>query len=161
MRINAIVDDSIVDGPGLRLAVFVQGCRRNCPGCHNPQTHDPDGGYDMDVEDIVAMAKKNRLLRGVTVTGGEPLDQIDDVAKLARLAKRKGLDVWVYTGYSWEDVLAMPSGKALLENVDVIVTEPFVEELKSLGLRWRGSTNQHVIDVQLSLRIGACVLWEK
>ena len=160
MRVNAIVDDSIVDGPGLRLAVFAQGCSRNCPGCHNPQTHDYNGGYYMDVDDIIAMARKNPLLRGITITGGEPLDQASEAALLAYAAQAEGLDVWVYTGYSWDEVMAMDEGKQLLYCTDVIVTEPFVEDRKSLGLKWRGSTNQHVIDVQLSLKVGACILWE-
>ena len=160
MRVNAIVDDSIVDGPGLRLAVFAQGCKRNCPGCHNPQTHDYNGGYEISAIEIMGIARRNPLLRGITVTGGEPLDQMEGVLDLVYQAKEHGLDVWVYTGYSWDEVLAMPGGIRLLHFVDVIVTEPFVEDMKSLGLKWRGSTNQHVIDVQLSLKVGACILWE-
>lgn len=158
MRVNAIVEDSIVDGPGLRLAVFVQGCSRGCPNCHNPQTHDPSGGYDISIDDI--MAKRNPMLRGITISGGEPLNQAEEAYKLAVLAKTEGLDVWVYTGYSWDEVMDIPYGRELLAWTDVIVTEPFVEDRKSLGLKWRGSTNQHVIDVQTSLKMGTCVLWE-
>lgn len=162
LRINGIVEDSIVDGPGLRLAVFVQGCHRHCPGCHNPQTWDPFAGYEMDVEEIIDIAKANKLLRGITITGGEPFEQARACAALAERAHDEGLDVWVFTGCDFDRMLWMGRNGAikLLREADVIVDGVFKEELKSYDLKWRGSSNQRVIDVRKTLNREP-VLWEE
>ena len=102
IRINGIVNDSIVDGPGLRLAVFVQGCSHRCPGCHNPQTHDPQGGAVRDTGEVIRLMDANPLLDGITLSGGEPFEQAAACLALARAARERGLSVWAYSGYTLE-----------------------------------------------------------
>ncbi len=151
LRINGIVNDSIVDGEGIRLTIFTQGCPHHCPHCHNPQTHDFKGGYDIEIKKIISMMKENLLLDGITLSGGEPMEQADTCAILAEEAKKMGLNVWVYTGYTWEE-LQKESQKRLLCFTDVLVDGAFIYELRSLELRFKGSANQRIIDVPKSLQ---------
>ena len=161
MRIASYIQDSIVDGPGLRFTLFTQGCPHRCPGCHNPQTHDPGGGSEMSVGEIVGLILKNPLTDGVTFSGGEPFAQAEDCAAIARAVRAKGLDVWAYSGYTFEQLLAGTDGmRELLSLCDVLVDGPFVLAERSLSLRWRGSANQRVIDVPRSLAEGRAVLFE-
>lgn len=161
MRIANTVNDSIVDGPGLRFTVFTQGCPHHCPGCHNPDTHDPQGGTEVPVEDLAAMMGKNPLIQGLTLSGGEPFAQAADCARLAKAAHAVGWTVWTYTGYLFETILAKedPAWRALLEETDVLVDGPFLEKEKSYELRFRGSRNQRLIQVKESLAQGKAVLW--
>lgn len=161
-QLSGLVNDSIVDGPGLRLSVFMQGCPYHCPGCHNPQTHDPQGGKAADTEDILAKLKSNPLLDGLTLSGGEPLLQPEAAAIMAEQAKDLGLNVWCYTGSTFEEILKSESKAVgrLLSLLDVLVDGPFVEAQKSLDVVWRGSPNQRLIDVQASLKEGKTVLWQ-
>ena len=147
MRIAGIVNDSIVDGPGLRLAIFAQGCPHHCPGCHNPESHDFAGGSDMDTEKIIARMDANPLLDGITLTGGEPFEQPDACRILADAAHARGLNVWAYSGYTFEHLCAVPEKRRLLEACDVLVDGPFLLEERSLDLRFRGSKNQRVLKV--------------
>lgn len=162
MRIANIVQDSIVDGPGLRFVVFVQGCTHGCKGCHNPDTHDPGGGREMSVGEILEMIWKNPLVSGLTISGGEPFDQAWDCSQLARAASDMGLDVWVYTGYRYEDIVAanLPEWDRLLMLTDVLVDGPFIESQKSYEAKFRGSTNQRLIDMGWTAIGGEIVLWE-
>lgn len=147
MRIAGIVNDSIVDGPGLRLAIFAQGCPHHCPGCHNPESHDFAGGSDMDTEKIIARMDANPLLDGITLTGGEPFEQPEACRILADAAHARGLNVWAYSGYTFEQLCAVPEKRRLLEACDVLVDGPFLLEDRSLDLRFRGSKNQRVLKV--------------
>ena len=147
MRIAGIVNDSIVDGPGLRLAIFAQGCPHHCPGCHNPESHDFAGGSDMDTEKIIARMDANPLLDGITLTGGEPFEQPDAFRILADAAHARGLNVWAYSGYTFEQLCAVPEKRRLLEACDVLVDGPFLLAERSLDLRFRGSKNQRVLKV--------------
>lgn len=159
-RIAGTVNDSIVDGPGFRFAVFAQGCSHCCPGCQNPQTWDAEGGETAATEELLARIDKNPLLRGVTLSGGEPFEQPAPMAELAQECRARGLDVWCYTGYLYEEIAEGALGeeaRALLEACDVLVDGPFIESEKTLGLRWRGSANQRVIDVPASLAAGKAV----
>jgi len=160
LRVFGIVSDSIVDGPGLRLSVFTQGCPHGCPGCHNPESHDPSGGRDAAVADIVLEAKKNPLLSGVTLTGGEPMQQAAACAALVRLLPRH-LNVWVFSGYTYEEILQ--SGDAdrlsLLNAADVLVDGRFVLAKRSLSLPFRGSANQRLIDLNETRKTGRVTLW--
>lgn len=151
IRLSGIVNDSIVDGPGFRLTVFVQGCPHNCRGCHNPQTHDVNGGYMADTDDILAMARKNPLLDGLTFSGGEPFLQPLPLADLAKKAHLAGYNIICYTGFLYEQLIGDAEKMKLLENVDILIDGPFVEEEKSLLLAFRGSANQRLIDVKRSL----------
>lgn len=157
-RLAGVVNDSIVDGPGLRLAVFAQGCPHHCPECHNPQSHDFDGGEWGDTDEILRIAEDNCLLDGITLTGGEPFCQPEACAELARGAHELGLNVWVYTGYLFENLLnGTDAQRELLKNADVLVDGPFLIAQKSMDVRFRGSRNQRLIDVQKSLNAGYAV----
>lgn len=156
IRIADIVQDSIVDGAGIRLAIFVQGCPHNCKGCHNPGTHDFSGGKEMDVAQIINAMDSNPMLDGITLSGGEPFCQPEACLEIAKAAHERGLNVWAYSGWMFYD-LALDAGKrALLEEVDVLVDGRYIEDLRTLGLLYRGSSNQRLVDVKRSLK-DACV----
>ena len=165
MRIAGIVKESVVDGPGLRAVVVFQGCPHQCPGCHNPETWDPNGGYEATAEEIWAALgyDENPLLSGITLTGGEPLLQPAAALALARMARARGGNVLLYTGYTWEEILSLPSGtvKELLTHLELVVDGPFRQDEKEEGLVFRGSRNQRIIKVQPSLARGEIVLWDK
>ena len=163
ISLSGISGDSIVDGPGLRLTIFTQGCPHHCPGCHNPQTHDPNGGSWADTVDILAAAAENPLLDGITLSGGDPFLQPVPCLALAEGAHRLGLNVWTYTGYTWEALLQENDAEklALLKETDVLVDGPFLLAERSLELRFCGSRNQRLIDVKKSLAQNKIVLWEE
>lgn len=153
LRLNGTADDSIVDGPGIRLALFTQGCGRACPGCHNPESQPYMGGYTVSSGELFAMVEANPLLAGVTLSGGEPFDQAEALLPFVRRLRteRPALSVWAYSGYLLEELMAdIPSHAAheLLELCDVLVDGPYDEQLRSLELQWRGSSNQRVIDLR-------------
>ena len=160
MRIFGLVQDSIVDGPGFRFSCFVQGCPHGCPGCHNPDSHAPQGGKEMTVEAVEAELLKNPLTDGLTLSGGEPFAQAEDCLKLAKTAHAHGLNVWSYSGWTFEYLRdqGTEAQGALLAELDVLVDGPFLLEERTLALPWRGSRNQRVIDVPASLAAGQAVL---
>lgn len=160
IRIAGTVNDSIVDGPGFRYTVFTQGCPHGCPGCHNPQTHDPRGGRDADTAELVRAMEGNPLLDGLTLSGGEPFAQPEACLELARAAHGLGLNVWAYSGYTFDELMCMdnPAVRALLERCDVLVDGRFVRAERTLELRFRGSKNQRLIDVKRSLAEGRAAL---
>ena len=162
MRIFGTVEDSIVDGPGLRYSVFVQGCPHHCPGCHNPESHDFTGGKTADTAELIKPLQKNPLLDGLTLSGGDPMCQAQGCRILAEAAHAARMNVWCYTGYTWE-VLHQendPARMALLKELDVLVDGPFILAQRSLELKYCGSRNQRLIDVQKSLAAGEVVLWQ-
>ena len=163
ISLSGVTGDSIVDGPGLRLTIFTQGCLHHCPGCHNPQTHDPEGGSWAETEDILAAAAENPLLDGITLSGGDPFLQPVPCLALAEGAHKIGLNVWTYTGYTWEALWEenAPEKIALLKETDVLVDGPFLLAERSLELRFCGSRNQRLIDVKKSLAEDKVVLWEE
>lgn len=165
INIYGLVPDSIVDGPGLRYSIFVQGCTHHCPGCHNPESQPLTEGTMMDLEDILADITANKLIQGVTFSGGEPFEQPEACAALAKALKEAGYDLWAYTGYLFEDLLHgegddAQGRRAFLEQLDVLVDGPFVESLKSYDAKWCGSTNQRLIDVPKSLVRETAVEWK-
>lgn len=153
IRVAGIVKESIVDGPGIRYVVFTQGCKHNCPGCHNPQTHSFEGGSMMDVGIILQQIKENPLLDGITLSGGEPLEQAEELAELAAKVKEMKLSVIIYTGYTYEQIIEnsenRPGWKRLLQYTDILVDGPFMQELADPLLPFRGSSNQRVINLKL------------
>lgn len=159
MRIAGLVQDSIVDGTGLRFTVFTQGCPHRCEGCHNPETHDPNGGREIPVEEVIRQMLSNPLTDGVTLSGGEPFSQPKDCLMIAEAAKKAGLNVWTYTGYTFEYLLnsSEPDVKELLKLTDVLIDGPFILTERSLSLKWRGSKNQRVLDIKKSLEAGHAV----
>jgi len=157
VRVAGIITDSVVDGPGVRFVVFAQGCPHHCPGCHNPQTWEPQGGKEMTVREILKMLKKRlKYIKGITLSGGEPFLQAEEMAQLAGEAKKLGLDVVTYTGYRYEELLALntPGCQELLENTDILIDGPFIQELKDISLPFRGSSNQRLIDLAATRRQG-------
>ncbi len=160
LRIADIVNDSIVDGPGLRLTVFVQGCIHNCKGCHNPLTHDINGGTIVDSDDILNKFFENPLLDGITFSGGEPFLQPEPLSVIAKKIKEKGFNVIVYTGFLWEKLMEdKEKYMCLLKYTDVLIDGPFIEEQKSYELEFKGSKNQRTIDVAKSLIENNVVLY--
>ena len=207
IRLFGTVNDSIVDGPGMRFSVFVQGCSHHCPGCHNPESWAFDAGEEVAIDDVVARIFENKLVSGVTLSGGDPFEQPAACAEIARRVKAAGRNVWVYTGYLYEDLLQQistlpddavalaeagadagadaeegvdiataanevakaPSAaererleavRNLLAYADVLVDGPFVQAKRSLGLKYRGSSNQRLIDMNKTRKAGRVVLWQ-
>ena len=160
MKIFGLVQDSIVDGPGFRFSCFVQGCPHHCPGCHNPESHDPAGGREMTVEEVAKELLKNPLTDGLTLSGGEPFTQPEDCLRLAKIAHENKLNVWSYSGWTFEYLRdqGTEAQKALLNELDVLVDGPFLLEQRTLSLPWRGSKNQRVVDVPASLAAGEAVI---
>jgi anaerobic ribonucleoside-triphosphate reductase activating protein len=148
LRIAGIVEESIVDGPGIRLTVFTQGCSHHCPGCHNPQTHDYKGGYEISIDEIVDMVRENPLLDGITLSGGEPFDQAEACSTLARKIKELGLSVVVYTGYEFEYLLSGKEYDGLLLEADILIDGRFDVNRRDLTQAFKGSTNQRIIDIR-------------
>lgn len=150
LQINSIVSESVVDGPGIRLVVFVQGCPHQCIGCHNPQTHDFNGGSWITEESILQQIQDNPLLSGVTFSGGEPFCQPGALARIASRIHELGLDVLVYSGFTLEQLCEMArqdkAVAALLAQTDTLVDGPFILAERDLTLPFRGSRNQRLID---------------
>lgn len=155
LRIAGVIRESIVDGPGIRFVVFAQGCPHRCEGCHNPQTWDFNGGSAASPQKLIEEIKKNPLVSGVTLSGGEPFCQPEGMAELAALCKESGFNVIAYTGYLFEDLIekskSTPAIMDFLRQIDVLVDGPFVTALKSYALKFMGSSNQRAIDVKKSL----------
>lgn len=160
LRVAGVVPESIVDGPGIRYAVFVQGCPHRCPGCHNPETHPMEGGSEIDTETLFAAFQRNPLLKGITLSGGEPFCQAAALAQLAALVHGAGKDVVVFTGYVYEDLLRMedPAVRALLDETDLLIDGPYLEAQRDLELHFRGSANQRLIDMPQTRQAGRVVL---
>ncbi len=180
LRTAGIMRESIVDGPGIRFAIFCQGCPHNCPGCHNPGTHDFSGGKDISILRIKEEIDKDPILRGVTFSGGEPMCQPEAFLELAKLIKGgadaegreagrangrgKPLDIMIYTGYTFEELSEKRKTNAaidgLLEICDYLVDGRFVLAQRDLTLRFRGSQNQRFIDMNRTRAEGRIVLAE-
>lgn len=164
-KIAGIQEESIVDGPGLRLVIFFQGCPHKCKGCHNPETWSKRGGYVRNIEEVMDLVHRNPMIKAVTFSGGEPLAQSHAVAELAERLKAEGYDLWLYTGYSWEILTRWlkdaenESIRKILHNVDVVVDGNFQEDKKSLELKFRGSSNQRLIHVLSSITYGRVIEW--
>ena len=160
LNIAGFNKNSITDGPGFRFVIFAQGCIHNCKGCHNPETHAFGVGTDYTAAEIIAMIKKNPMIKGVTLSGGDPFCQAENFAKLAAELKRQGYEICAFTGYLFENIIKdkTDSKYKLLENVDILIDGPFIESEKSLELRFKGSRNQRTIDVAKSLEKGCAVL---
>ena len=153
--------DSIVDGPGIRTVIWTLGCSHNCKGCHKPPTHDFKGGFLVNTDEI--NKKLDTLLgqQGITLSGGDPMFQAKACAQIAAHAKEKGLNVWCYTGFTYEEVLKSKEMMELLKYTDVLVDGKFKIDEFSLNLDFRGSRNQRIIDVQKSLKENKIVLIDK
>lgn len=161
IRVAGLVSDSIVDGPGLRYAIFTQGCPHCCEGCHNPDTHDPKGGYEVEISQILKEIDSNPLLDGITLTGGEPLMQADNLIPLVQQVKARNLSVVLYSGYTFEEIMENDSFQRLVLLCDILIEGRFEQEKRSLDLLYKGSANQRIIDLKKTLEDGRIQLWEQ
>ncbi|MDP4179195.1 MAG: anaerobic ribonucleoside-triphosphate reductase activating protein [Bacillota bacterium] len=161
VRLSGIAYESLVNGPGIRRVLFAQGCKHNCKGCFNQDTHSLEGGELVDMDKIICDIKKSFIINGVTFSGGDPLEQADKFSYIAKEVKKAGLNIWTYTGYTFEYILEhkdeKKGWKELLNNIDVLVDGKFDEGKKDDTIRFRGSANQRIIDVQKSLIAGKAV----
>ncbi len=159
IRVAGIVSDSITDGPGLRLTLFVQGCERNCQGCHNQSALALDGGNLYTAQEIMDKIKKNPILSGVTFSGGEPMLQAEALLPLARMIKDVGLDLAIYTGFTFEELINHGNALVLelLSLANTLIDGPFILSKKSLKLSFRGSSNQRIINLKESMKQGIAV----
>ena len=157
IRILDILEETMADGPGFRTSIYCAGCAHHCPGCHNPQSWDEEGGEPVSVDvlfDEIVDADMN-----VTFTGGDPMLHPEGFIELARMIKQKtDKTIWCYTGYRFEDLLQHPTRRALVELCDVVVDGRYIEAERDLSLRFRGSRNQRIIDVPRSLQGTICTL---
>lgn len=158
LNLSGIVEDSIVDGPGIRTTIFSQGCPHHCPGCHNPETWEFGCGTQMEEKDILTIVQSNPLCKGVTFSGGEPFSQAESFTKLAKMLKADGYEVASYSGFTFEQLLyGTKEQQELLKNIDVLIDGPFISAQKSLTISFRGSKNQRILDVPASLTAGEAV----
>ncbi len=164
IRIANYINDSIVDGPGIRFTIFFQGCAHKCKGCFNQETWDFNLGKDIEEEELMKIIKNNCLISGVTFSGGDPFYQISGALKMAKLIKENNYHLMCYTGFLFEELIEMSKNnlelKELLNLIDTIVDGPFIEELKSLDLNFKGSKNQRIINVKKTLSSNEIVLEE-
>ena len=147
---------SIVDGPGIRAVLWTQGCPHNCPNCHNPETHSYDGGFATNTSEIKKQLDTLDIEEGITFSGGDPFEQVEACLEIAKYSKEKGLNIWCYTGNTYEELMKKsetnPLVMSFLKEIDVLVDGRFIQQQKSLEVKFRGSTNQRLIDVKKTLK---------
>ena len=157
--------DSIVDGPGLRAVLWTQGCSHHCPGCQNPQTWDFNGGGLVPIDMVKEARDELEYQDGITVSGGDPMFQPEACNELAEYCKSKGLNIWVYTGFTFEELMEIAKKKPIylefLNKIDVLVDGRFIESQRDLNLLFRGSANQRLIDIPKTLKKGEIVLFDE
>lgn len=149
LRVLNIMEGTSVDGSGLRTSIYFAGCDHHCPGCHNPQSWPHDAGTPMEIDEIMAVVEANGF--NVTFSGGDPMYHAQELLPLARLLRSRGYKIWCYTGFLFEQLLDMPAHRELLGYIEVLVDGPFIESLRDISLRFRGSSNQRLILVGPSL----------
>ena len=154
LRVAGMIEESIVDGPGLRFVLFLQGCHMHCPGCQNPQTWDFEGGTPVVAQDILSRIQGDPLVHGITFSGGEPFEQAEALVPLAAELKLRGYHLMAFSGYTFEQLVQKPECRGLLSLLDLLVDGPFLEEQKSLELRFRGSRNQRILNMEASRNAG-------
>ena len=159
LRILHIVEGTSVDGPGLRTSIYMAGCNHHCPGCHNPASWNPQGGEERSLDELMQVIAYNEA--PVTLSGGDPLQQPEGTRDLiSRIKHELGYNVWCYTGYTWEEIVNDPKLFKVVQELDVLVDGPFKMAERDISLRFRGSRNQRLIDVQRTLDTGVLTLWQ-
>ena len=165
IRLAGIAYESLVNGPGMRRVFFSQGCKHNCIGCFNPDTHSFTGGEEKDMDELIQDVLDNPILRGVTFSGGDPFERAEEFSYMAKKFKENNLSVWSFTGYTIEYILEQIDNRKgfrdLLENLDVLIDGKFEKMLSREGLKFRGSSNQRIINVQETLNKGKVILMEE
>lgn len=157
--------ESIVDGDGVRVVIFFSGCNHHCKGCHNPETHDFNAGRLFSTElqkQIAEYVRETPFISGVTLSGGDPMYSAESIIPFLKELKSlsPASTIWVYSGFTYEEITADPSMRKLLEMCDVLVDGPFILEQRDITLSYRGSRNQRIIDVQASQKAGKIVLYQ-
>ena len=163
IRVCGVEAESIVDGPGFRYVLFVQGCPHRCEGCHNPESHDFNSGYDMTVGEVYQEFLSNPHLKGITLSGGEPFCQPEALLELVKLIKQDpSKDVMSYSGFTYEELRNMnnPAVDGLLDELSILVDGRFEIAQRNLTLVYRGSDNQRVIDMKRTREEGKVVLYQ-
>ena len=153
---------SIVDGLGIRAVLWTQGCPHNCPGCHNPETHSYDDGTLIDISEIKKQLNSLDIEEGLTLSGGDPFEQIESCLDIAKYSQSIGLNVWCYTGYTYEELMKKSEINPLIipfiKEIDILVDGRFIQKQRSLEAKFRGSKNQRLIDVKKTLKSKKVVL---
>lgn len=159
IRIAGIIKESITDGEGLRLVVFAQGCKHQCPGCHNPDTHPFEGGHNILEDEIIALILENPLLDGITFSGGDPFFQAEAFLELSLLIREKVIPhsphftIMAYTGFTYEKLMENSSlYLPLLKEIDVLIDGPYVQSQRTLNLSFVGSGNQRILDIKETIK---------
>ncbi|WP_297633753.1 anaerobic ribonucleoside-triphosphate reductase activating protein [uncultured Clostridium sp.] len=164
IRLAGIAYESLVNGPGMRRVFFSQGCKHKCRGCFNPDTHSFSSGEEMDMDELIEDVLDNPILKGVTFSGGDPIERAEEFSYMAKKFKENGLSVWSFTGYTMEYLLEhleeMKGVKELFENLDVLIDGKFEKDLMEEGLKFKGSSNQRTIDVRETLKQNKIILVE-
>lgn len=151
----------MVDGPGFRTSIYCAGCNHQCPGCHNPQSWAFDGGREMTTQQLMKIIVADPFAN-VTFSGGDPMFQPEGFTQLAKaIRQRTDKTIWCFTGFTFEALMRHPQRRKLVEQIDVLVDGPYIERLRDPDLRFRGSSNQRIIDIPASLRAGRVVLWKQ
>ncbi len=159
LKVYGTVNDSIVDGPGLRYVVFTQGCPHRCLGCHNPKSHDNNDGYWVNIDDLLLEIDKNSLLDGVTISGGEPFVQAKSLIPFVEEIHKRHLHIMIYSGYTFEEIISLGKDeRKLLSLCHTLVDGRYIQSLRSLSLRYKGSSNQRIINIPLSLQQNKVIL---
>lgn len=158
IHVMDIVPGTSVDGPGLRTSIYLSGCRHHCPGCHNPHTWDFAQGTPMTVDEIMQIVEENGF--NVTLTGGDPLYSLPAIIPLIQAINAAGYSIWLYTGFTYEQLLSLPDIEAILPLLEAIVDGPFEQDKRDLSLSFRGSSNQRIIDVRNTLASGEIVTFD-
>lgn len=157
IRLAGIAPQSTVNGFGLRKVYFSQGCKHHCKGCFNPETWSFKTGELFDIDELIKEVSKEKYLDGVTLSGGDPFQQVKPFAVFAEKLKKKKINIWCFTGYKWEYLLKKSESnkyvKSLLTNIDVLVDGRYEQKLHSEKHPYRGSSNQRLIDVANSLKL--------
>ena len=159
LKVGGFLDNSLVNGIGLRSVIFVSGCTHECQGCHNQELQCFTYGEEVTLEKIMDRIKKNLgIIKGVTFSGGDPMEQPENLVLLSKEIKKLKLNIWCYTGYTYEEILKDEAKYALLKEIDVLVDGPFILKLKDEDLKYKGSRNQRIIDVKKSIEQSKVVL---
>lgn len=157
-KVINIIRGTTVDGPGLRTSIYLAGCTHQCIGCQNPQSWDPLAGEPMTLEEILEIVKEEDF--NVTFSGGDPLYYSPSLSPLLKEIKSLGKNIWIYTGFTWEEIIDNNELKEIVKWADVLVDGRYIEELRDLDLRFRGSSNQRLIDIQESLKQDKIILYQ-
>jgi anaerobic ribonucleoside-triphosphate reductase activating protein len=160
VRIAGVSKESVVDGPGVRYVIFAQGCLHNCMGCHNPETHDFNGGYEIDADYLINEIENTKHIDGVTLSGGDPFYQSEAFLYNTERLKKKNIHIIAYSGFTYEQIIGDNKFEKMLQNIDILIDGPFIQSNRTLSIPFRGSSNQRAIDVNKSKIVNKPIIFE-